>query len=143
MNTAQHTTGSDTVLEGGCLCGAVRYRLRHPRSAYWCHCTMCRRASGSAALPWVSVVRADFEVTQGALATFSSSPGVARGFCGACGSPIVFDMAREAEVDVTLGTLDTPDALPPTHHLWTRSALAMSAGLGAGLPRHTAETAGE
>lgn len=127
------------ALVGGCLCGAVRYRLRHPKSAYWCHCTMCRRVSGSAALPWVSVARADFEVTDGTLARYSSSPGVSRGFCGTCGSPILFDMAREEDVDVTLGTLDDPDALPPTHHIWTASALAMSDGLGASLPRHAAE----
>lgn len=127
------------TLQGGCLCGAVRFRLRHPKSAYWCHCSLCRRASGSAALPWVSVARADFEVTRGVLAHYASTPGVKRGFCGACGSPIVFDMAREADVDVTLGTLDDPDALAPDHHIWTASALAMSEGLGPGLPRHGGE----
>lgn len=133
---------AEQVLEGGCLCGAVRFRLRRPRSAYWCHCSLCRRASGSAALPWVSVARADFEVTQGALAHFASTPGVTRGFCGTCGSPILFDMAREHEVDITLGTLDAPDAVTPTHHIWTTSALAMSDGLGAGLPRHAGEVEG-
>jgi hypothetical protein len=127
------------VVLGGCLCGAVRYRLRHPRAAYWCHCTICRRASGSAALPWVTVAREDFEVVQGVMATYASSPGVSRGFCGTCGSPILFDMAREDAVDVTLGTLDDPDQLTPTHHIWTSTALAMADGLGPGLPRHAAE----
>ena len=124
---------------GGCLCGAVRYRLRHPRAAYWCHCTLCRRASGSAALPWVTVARGDFEVVQGVLKLYASSLGVVRGFCGACGSPILFDMASEDAVDVSLGTLDDPDALPPTHHIWTSTALEMAQGLGSGLPRHAAE----
>jgi len=128
-----------TPREGGCLCGAVRYRLRRVESAYWCHCTMCRRASGSGALPWATVARADFELTRGTLKTYASSPGVARGFCGACGSPILFDMAAEAAVDVTLGTLDDPDSLAPTHHIWTTTALAMTDGLGAGLPRHAGE----
>lgn len=129
----------DTPHEGGCLCGAIRYRLRRIESAYWCHCTMCRRASGAGALPWATVARADFLLTRGALATYASSPGVTRGFCGACGSPILFDMAVEAGVDVTLGTLDAPDSVAPTHHIWTTTALLMCEGLRPSLPRHPAE----
>ncbi|MFS8038512.1 GFA family protein [Xanthobacter sp. AM11] len=139
-NTARPPAGGP--LTGGCLCGRIRYRIARLASAYWCHCTMCRRASGSAALPWASVERADLEVTQGTPQRFSSSPGVARFFCGACGSPLVFDMAQEAQVDVTLGTLDDPDQVRPTHHIWTQTALAMTEGLGAALPRHAAEADG-
>lgn len=131
--------GPQGHLSGSCLCGRLRYRICRVRSAYWCHCTLCRRASGSGAVPWASVARGDFEVTAGVPQAFSSSPGVTRFFCGTCGSPIVFDMAAEAEVDVTLGTLDTPDAVVPTHHIWAGSALAMTDGLGAALPRHAAE----
>ncbi|MFG1357513.1 GFA family protein [Xanthobacter pseudotagetidis] len=127
------------VVQGGCLCGAVRYRLRHPRAAYWCHCTMCRRASGSAALPWVSVARGDFELVQGVMTTYASSAGVSRDFCGRCGSPILFDMACEDAVDVTLGTLDQPDLLPPSHHIWCSTNLEMARTLGSGLPRHAGE----
>lgn len=127
------------ALEGGCLCGAVRYRIARVRTAFFCHCTQCRRASGANALPWASVARADFALTAGALRLYASSPGVTRGFCGACGSPILFDKAGEDAVDITLGTLDAPDRVPPTYHLWVDSELAMSAGLGAGLPRHAQE----
>lgn len=132
---------SPPTLTGGCLCGKMRYRIARVASAYWCHCTLCRRASGSAALPWASVARADFTWTEGEPARFASSPGVTRFFCGTCGSPLVFDMACEGEVDVTLGTLDDPDAVPPTHHIWTESALSMAEGLGGPLPRHAAEVA--
>ena len=131
--------GDTMTLEGGCLCGRLRYRLERVKSAYWCHCTMCRRASGSAALPWVSVAREDVAFTSGEPAIFESSPGVTRRFCGNCGSPIVFDMAREADVDVTIGTLDHPDRVSPTHHIWGSSALHMARDLGAGLPRYDGE----
>ncbi|MGR7997126.1 MULTISPECIES: GFA family protein [unclassified Xanthobacter] len=126
-------------LVGGCLCGAVRYRIKQVRTAFWCHCTMCQKASGSAAVPWASVARDDLELTDGTLTRYASSEGVIRGFCGSCGSPILFDMACEAEVDITVGTLDQPDAVQPSHHLWTHSARAMTAGLGADLPRFAAE----
>lgn len=126
-------------LTGGCLCGQVRYRIAKVEAAFFCHCAMCRKASGANALAWVSVARADFTLTAGPLALYASSPGVERGFCGACGSPILFDMAAENAVDVTVGTLDDPDAVAPTHHIWTRSALHMSEGLGHGLPRYEAE----
>ena len=131
--------GDTTTLEGGCLCGRLRYRLERVKSAYWCHCTMCRRASGSAALPWVSVAREDVTFTSGEPAVFESSPGVIRRFCGRCGSPIVFDMAREADVDVTIGTLDDPDRVSPTHHIWASSALHMARHLGERLPRYDGE----
>ncbi|QRG05294.1 GFA family protein [Xanthobacter dioxanivorans] len=130
-------------LTGGCLCGRLRYGVRRVQSAYWCHCTMCRRVSGAGALPWATVMRQDFAFTQGTPATYASSPGVVRAFCGTCGSPILFDMAAEAAVDVTLGTLDDPDAVRPDHHIWAETALQMSAGLGAGLPRHAAERPAE
>lgn len=129
----------DTSLEGGCLCGRVRYRLMRVKSAYWCHCTMCRRASGSAALPWVSVAREDLTFTAGTSALFESSPGVTRHFCGNCGSPILFDMARESDVDVTIGTLDDPDRVMPTHHIWIATTLHMANDLGSGLPRYEGE----
>ena len=127
------------ALEGGCLCGAVRYRIARVRAAFFCHCALCRRASGANALPWASVGRSDFALTAGALQLYASSPGVTRGFCGACGSPILFDKAGEDAVDITLGTLDAPDRVRPTHHLWVGSKLRMSTGLGDGLPRHAEE----
>ncbi len=126
-------------LEGGCLCGQVRYRIHRTGEAFWCHCSMCRRASGAAAVPWVSVERSDFEIIRGTLRHFSSSQGVSCGFCGACGSPIVFDMASETAIDITIGTLDAPDAVSPTHHIWVASALDMSEGLGEDLPRYSAK----
>ncbi|MFG1344517.1 GFA family protein [Xanthobacter autotrophicus DSM 431] len=134
---------AEPELEGGCLCGQLRYRIRRIHSVYWCHCTMCRRSSGSGAIPWVTVAREDFELIAGTPRAYASSPGVERRFCGACGSPIVFDMAREAQVDVTVGTLDAPDAVRPTHHIWSRSALHMTAGLGPDLPRYAAERPAE
>ena len=52
--------------EGGCLCGAVRYRVSgSPYHQTHCHCTLCRRASGAPFVTWFSVAREGFLVTQG------------------------------------------------------------------------------
>ena len=68
---------SDQVAEGGCLCGAVRYRVRgEPLSSGVCHCRSCRRTSGSPMLPWVTFLNAQFEVIQGRPAEYQSSAPV-------------------------------------------------------------------
>ena len=66
---------SEAVHEGGCLCGAIRYRLRGPVS--WvghCHCIQCRRAAGSPAVTWLTLPKAHFEVTKGALRILNVAP---------------------------------------------------------------------
>ena len=58
------TTGAD--LPGGCLCGAVRYRLASaPFDGGWCHCRMCQLNSGSPAMAFAKVPSDDFVVEQG------------------------------------------------------------------------------
>lgn len=44
---------SDPLLEGGCQCGAVRYRIAgRPVMAALCYCSMCRRANAAPAVAW-------------------------------------------------------------------------------------------
>ncbi len=111
---------SEAVHEGGCLCGAIRYRLRGPVS--WvghCHCIQCRRAAGSPAITWLTLPKAHFEVTKGALHLFRSSDHGTRGLCANCGSPITFETTRApSEVDVTVATLDRPEDFPPRARVW-------------------------
>jgi len=108
------------ILEGGCLCGAVRYQVRgKPTNTMICHCRTCRRATGSPVVAWLTFAKADFEVTTGALAEFRSSPPVRRGFCGTCGTPLTYSHRESPDsIDVTTCSLDEPQAFPPTHHSW-------------------------
>lgn len=79
------------ALEGGCLCGAVRYRLTGPLGpVVLCHCGQCRKAQGSAFAANAPVASADFHLTSGqdSLTGYASSPGKRRSFCRRCGSPI-------------------------------------------------------
>lgn len=127
-------------LEGGCLCGAVRYRLAGPiRETVHCHCTLCRRASGAPVVTWVTVAPNDFVLTRGRPAKYRSTPHGERGFCAACGSPVTFDaLDLPDELDVTAGTLDDPEAVRPERHTWTPSRISWMV-MADGLPEREGE----
>ena len=108
-------------VSGGCQCGAVRYTARaEADKAYWCHCRMCQRALGNVAAAFVNVAKADVTVT-GTAAQYMSSPFGRRGFCAACGTPLTFDYPDSARIDLTLGSLDTPEAFTPSSHFGVES----------------------
>ena len=110
---------------GGCLCGAVRYRVGMP--ALWvahCHCSMCRRAQGAAFVTWVGTAADRFVLESGAadLQRFQSSPQATRSFCGRCGSPLFFQSDRwPGEMHVTLASLDDASGLEPQAHAYWSS----------------------
>lgn len=112
-------------VEGGCLCGALRYRLEPgPVNSAYCHCRMCQRASGAPALPWFTVAVDRFAYTAGVPAVYRSSSFAVREFCRRCGSPIVFRIDGETCLDVTNISLDEPNLVPPTYHIWCMSKVA-------------------
>ena len=108
------------MIEGGCFCGAVRYRMSgSPQSSAICHCESCRRASGAPSVAWVTVEREHFELLRGTPAVHASSPGVVRGFCGRCGSALTYENAKSpSTIDITTITLDDPSRFPPTLEVW-------------------------
>ena len=114
------------VIEGGCFCGAIRYRARGvPSNTMVCHCQTCRRVAGSPVVAWVTFARDQFAFTAGNPAEFASSAPVRRTFCSACGTPLTYSVADSpATIDITTCSLDNPDAFPPTHHSWLSHDLA-------------------
>jgi len=97
---------------GGCLCGDVRFEVSgHPYRVGLCHCLDCRKFHG--ALFHASAVFPEDAVTvSGATGDFAG-----RHFCRRCGSS-VFSRSGD-EVEVNLGSLDSPDQFKPTYELWT------------------------
>jgi hypothetical protein len=125
------------MLEGGCLCGHVRYEAGgvpfHPTV---CHCSMCRRAAGAPMVAWFSVPRPGFRFVAGEPTRFASSPGATRTFCPRCGTPLTFEGDGHAEeIDVTTASLDDPEAMPPADHTRTATQLRW-VRLADGLPRY-------
>ncbi|MCB8883407.1 GFA family protein [Acidisoma cellulosilytica] len=122
---------------GGCLCGAVRYRLtERPYNSGLCHCETCRRTGSAPALPWAGIACAAFAITQGAPVAYRSSARVVRSFCGTCGSPLTYFHADKPDkIDVMTCSLDDAEAFPPTEHVWVSEKLAWDV-LGDGLPAY-------
>lgn len=100
--------------EGGCSCGAVRYRVRgEPHVVGTCHCTSCRKESGSALVFYADWPIEAFEVT-GNFATFEG-----RSFCPRCGSRL-FNLSEKI-AEIRLGSLDAaPTQFTPTQEGWIR-----------------------
>jgi len=124
-------------MQGGCLCGAVRFGLAsEPFDAGWCHCRTCQLNSGSPAMAFASVPDADYVIERGTPATVKSSDFGHRGFCRDCGTPLYMRVDHQPEtVDFSLATLDAPDAVAPGFHLFYASRIAW-AEAGDDLPRH-------
>lgn len=107
----------ETVHNGGCFCGRVRYRVAgEPESSSICHCVSCRRASGAVSVAWLTFPLADFSFGTGDPVEHRSSRGVNRTHCG---TSLTYRHEEDAGyLDVTTASLDALEAFPPTHHTW-------------------------
>jgi hypothetical protein len=112
-------------LEGGCFCGAIRYKVEGPPlDAGYCHCRMCQRTTAAPAVPWATWRRAGFAWLGAEPGTLRSSKHGRRRFCRECGTHLVFEAADQpGEIDISTVTLDLPEAVRPQYHIWTRSRL--------------------
>ncbi len=113
------------MLEGGCLCGAVRYRIDGVGiDAGYCHCRICQRSAGAPVLAWATVPVASFIYTCGVPTVYRSSEHGRREFCGQCGTQLVFRQVPLARtVDVTIASLDDPAVIAPEYHIWRGSRI--------------------
>jgi len=131
-----------TTLSGGCLCGAVRYTAKTSMEVIACHCTHCRRQSGSAFSVNVLVAEAELALT-GVLHAFrdrgDSGAAVDRNFCPTCGSPIYSALAAMPGVlALKAGTLDEPNRVSPAAQIYCDSAVDWAGleGASARFPRN-------
>jgi hypothetical protein len=118
---------TDFTLEGGCQCGAIRYRLTAPPlMAYACHCSECRRTTASAFGVSCAVLQETMEITRGTLKRidWEVESGAHRygEFCGACGSRIRNgDVPSRGVFSLRAGTLDDQQWAEPVAHTWLSS----------------------
>ena len=130
-----------TALDGGCLCGAIRYRISYtPGHTGHCHCGMCRRAAGSAMVTWITLKEAAVTLAKGEPRWYQSSDHGRRAFCAGCGTPLFFTSTRyPGYVDVTAGSLDQPGRVTPDRHVYEPDRIPWLL-MSDGLPRHIGDS---
>jgi hypothetical protein len=121
-------------MQGGCLCGRIRYRIAGaPLATLICHCDHCRKQSGSAFSINLVVPDGAIELS-GDEAVFEdvgeSGLPVHRRFCATCGSPIrsLLD-AMPGVSAIKAGTLDDASELAPQLQVYARGRHPWTAGL--------------
>jgi hypothetical protein len=103
--------------EGGCGCGAVRFRVEgEPVRVGICHCLDCRKAHASVfnAFAIFDVARVEL---RGELRDWESSPGYNRRFCARCGARVC-GAGEGGEIELALGSFDQPGRYSPQYESW-------------------------
>ncbi|MEA3119213.1 MAG: hypothetical protein QOI13_2483 [Paraburkholderia sp.] len=121
-------TDESLPYEGGCTCGAVRYRLTtKPMFVHCCHCRWCQRETG-ASFALNAIIEADrVELLKGEIAVVDTPSNSGKGQkitrCPKCHIAVWSNYAEAGDAVrfVRVGTLDEPDRLPPDIHIFTSS----------------------
>jgi hypothetical protein len=121
------TTGDAFALQGGCTCGAVRYRMTtRPLFVHCCHCRWCQRETG-ASFALNALIEADRVAVQGEVEVVNtpslSGKGQMIARCPTCRVALWSNYGGAGDLlrFVRVGTLDEPDRLPPDIHIFTSS----------------------
>ncbi len=109
-----------TDYKGECLCGACRYVIKGPKptALYLCHCSRCRKETGTihGANVFFNQARLQWEKGQDNITHFLlQGTRKQTAFCKTCGSPL--PRREEEDVVVPAGTLDNEAPLEPTAHI--------------------------
>lgn len=113
------------MIRGGCLYGGVRFEIAQATGPFeLCHCSRCRKASGSAFVAGLGVLRKDFHLLQGEelIRTYEAPirdkpPPYRTSFCGRCGSPVPDPKSDSPWLEVAAGVLDDDPGLRPERHI--------------------------
>ena len=108
-------------MTGGCACGKVRFTARvEDDEAYLCHCRMCQRATGSIAIAFKNIGKAD--VTWASEPDwYESSPIARRPYCADCGTSLGFEFPDSEKMDLTVASFDDPSRFRPASHFGAES----------------------
>jgi len=136
----------ENPLQGGCLCGAVRYEITAPFStARYCHCTRCQRRTGTASSANGLVPSSGFRLLSGreAVRSFEPPTGVPKLFCSICGSALFSGHPfSDEQVIVRLGTLDGDPGIRPQYRQFVDFAAPWEAIPDDGLTRYPGSGSG-
>lgn len=111
-------------IHGECLCGSVRYAVNDVfEYALYCHCSKCRRATGSAFKPFAGTPRSNLTLDKGSdcLSLYGDKEAVHDAHCCNCGS-LLYSVVRDgAYVHIAMGTLLDAPSITPSAHIFVAS----------------------
>ena len=108
-------------LRGSCYCGAVQYEVADEfEYAANCHCSDCRRVTGSAFKPFAGIAREKLRIVAGSDRTMVYGDAAANHdvHCGVCGSFMFSMLNQGTRLHVALGTLVDEPSIRPTAHIF-------------------------
>ena len=109
------------MIQGSCLCRNVKYEISGDgESMYYCHCKMCRRASGSSFATNMLMNVDDLVIKSGEayIKGYESSPGETRYFCSECGSGLPFLNESGNTLFIPAGSLDSDLEIKPDSNIF-------------------------
>ncbi|MCR6673627.1 GFA family protein [Devosia ginsengisoli] len=113
-----------TIISGTCLCGAVRYEVPDEfHAAFNCHCSRCRRATGSAFKPMAAIVFEKISLVQGQddVLIYGEPQGTHDVHCRHCGSFLYSYIAENGNGHVAMGTMVDAPSIRPQFHMFVGS----------------------
>ena len=112
---------------GGCLCGKVRYEAQvFLKSGYYCHCRICQKSCGQPADISIPIKAGTLVFRKSKPKYYVSSPHGRRGFCGNCGSRLLWqavDPQNDWMTNVCVGSLDDSADVKPSRHIFVETKL--------------------
>ena len=113
------------TIHGSCLCGGVRFEVDTPfiRAGH-CHCSRCRKHSGTFGLTQVRVRREQFRLLQGAdlIRVYGTGEGAVKAFCTTCGSSLFGGSWPDGpQVSIRMGAFDDDPGIRPQFHTYVGS----------------------
>jgi hypothetical protein len=117
---------SDEKVNGGCMCGAVRYEaIGKPVNVAYCHCIDCRGFTGAPVVAWVVYETQKVSFVKGKCKIYESSSGRGWGFCDQCGTSITWEGESFGKfvTEFHISTLDNPDEFIPDRHWYDSQRL--------------------
>jgi hypothetical protein len=123
------------IREGGCLCGAVRFKAEgEPINVRICHCRNCQKSTGSPFFARALFAQSALSV-HGEMARYASSDALDRVFCTKCGARLFAWRKSPAVAGVALAAFDDRNAFAPTEHIWVSEKMDW-VKLDDGLPQY-------
>jgi len=116
---------SERVVRGSCLCGGVRFEVTPPfLRANHCHCSRCRKHSGTAACTQARVRKEQFRLLGGEelIRVYGRGEGAVKAFCSVCGSSLFGGSWPDGpQVSIRMGAFDDDPGIRPQFHSYVDS----------------------